>query len=143
MLFRSSQIVLLPQILVVHPSLPAKSVKDLIALANARPGQVVYASGGIGATSHIAAELFMRQAGVRMNHIPYKGNAPGLVDVLGGQVSLIFDTISTSIGYAKNGRLRALGVTSPQRTPLMPDVPTIAEAGLPGYEASEIGRAHV
>ena len=126
----------LPQILVLHPSVPARSVKEIVALAKRQPGALTYGTAGTGATGHIAGELFSIQAGIRMTHVPYKGNAPALIDVLGGQISLMFDTISTSIPHVKAGKLRALGVTSPQRSPLLPDLPTISEAGLPGYEAA-------
>jgi tripartite-type tricarboxylate transporter receptor subunit TctC len=124
----------IPQILVVNPALPAHSVAELIALAKAQPGQLAYASSGIGSTGHIAAEPFSRQAGIRMLHVPYKGNAQSLADVLGGQVPLMFDQMSTSLAHVKSGRLRALGVTSRTRSPLVPDVPTIEEQGLPGFE---------
>jgi len=125
----------LPQILVLHPSIPVKNVKDLVALAKARPGQMSYGSAGVGGTGHMAMELFRSQTRINVVHVPYKGNAPALIDVVGGQISMMFDTISTSIQYVKSGRLRALGVTSEQRSPVFPDLPTIAEAGVPGYEA--------
>src|SRR5258707_7109978 len=120
--------------LLVHPSVPAQSVPELIALAKARPGQLSYATSGIGSTGHIATELFMRQAGIRMLHVPYKGNAQSLADVLGGQVNLMFDQMSTSLAHIHAGKLRALGVTSRERSPLLPDVATLAEQGLPGFE---------
>ena len=124
----------IPQVLVVNPAVPANNVAELIALAKREPGRLSYASSGLGSTGHVAAELFSRQAGIRMLHIPYKGNAQSLADVLGGQVPLMFDQMSTSIPQIKAGRLRPLGVTSRTRSPLLPDVPTIAEQGLPGYE---------
>jgi tripartite-type tricarboxylate transporter receptor subunit TctC len=124
----------IPQVLEVNPSVPAHSVAELIALAKSKPGQLSYATSGIGSTGHIAAELFMRQAAIRMLHVPYKGNAQSLADVLGGQVSLMFDQMSTSLAHIHAGKLRALGVTSRERSPLLPDVPTIAEQGLPGFE---------
>ena len=120
--------------LCVHPSLPARSVKEFIALAKAQPGKLSFASGGIGASDHIATELFMSMAGVKMVHVPYKGGAPAMVDLLGGQVELGFSTVATAMGPIKAGRLRALGVTSAKRFELLPDVPAIAEQ-LPGYEA--------
>ena len=126
----------IPQVLEVNPSLPVHSVAELIALAKEKPGQLSYATSGIGSTGHIAAELFMRQAGIRMLHVPYKGNAQSLTDVLGGQVNLMFDQMSTSLAHIHAGKLRALGVTSRERSPLLPDVPTIAEQGLPQYEAT-------
>src|SRR2546421_12714071 len=124
----------IPQMLLVHPSVPAQSVPELIALAKARPGQLSYATSGIGSTGHIAAELFMRQAGIRMLHVPYKGNAQSLADLLGGQVQLMFDQMSTSLAHVNAGRLRALGVTSRTRSPLLPELPTIEEQGLAGFE---------
>jgi tripartite-type tricarboxylate transporter receptor subunit TctC len=126
----------LPQILVVNPSVPVQSVKELIALAKRRPHALAYGTAGNGATAHMATELFAYQAQIKMTHVPYKGNAPALIDVVGGQISLMFDTISTSIEFVKAGKLRALGVTSPKRTPVLPEVPTISEAALPGYEAA-------
>lgn len=131
-----SMIARVPQILVVNPSLPVNSVQELIELAKRRPGELTYGSSGVGSTGHIAAELFSMQAGIKMTHVPYKGNAPALTDVMGGQISLLFDTISTSTPHAKAGRVKALGVTSPKRSPLLPDVPTVSESGLPGYEAA-------
>jgi len=124
----------IPQVLEVNPSVPAHSVAELIALAKAKRGQLSYATSGIGSTGHIAAELFMRQAGIRMLHVPYKGNAQSLADVLGGQVDLMFDQMSTSLAHIHAGKLRALGVTSRERSPLLPNVPTIAEQGLAGFE---------
>ena len=121
--------------LCVHPSLPAKSVKEFIAFANARPNKLNFASGGIGASDHIATELFMSMTGVKLVHVPYKGGAPAMVDLIGGNVDLGFSTVATAIGPIKAGRLRALGVTAAQRFELLPDVPTIAEAGVPGYES--------
>jgi tripartite-type tricarboxylate transporter receptor subunit TctC len=124
----------IPQVLVVNPALPAHNVAELVALAKAKPGQLSYASSGIGSTGHIAAELFSREAGIRMLHVPYKGNAQSLADLLGGQVQLMFDQMSTSLAHVKAGRLRPLGVTSRARSPRLPDVPTIAEQGLPNFE---------
>jgi tripartite-type tricarboxylate transporter receptor subunit TctC len=123
-----------PKVLDVTPALPVRSVKELIALARARPGALSYASAGVGGTSHMAAELFNRQAGTRMLHVPYKGNSQAIVDVIGGQVMIMFDEISTSLSYIRSGRLRVLAVSSRKRSPLFPDVPTIDEAGLAGFE---------
>lgn len=123
-------------VLVVHPSLPVKSVKDLIALAKSRPGQLNFASGGSGGTQHLSGELFKTMARIDMVHIPYKGSSAAMPDVLGGQVPVIFDGVPQSLPYIKAGRLRPLGVTTAKRSPALPDVPTIAEAGLPGYEAT-------
>jgi tripartite-type tricarboxylate transporter receptor subunit TctC len=130
-----SQIATLPLFLVVHPSLPARTVRELIDFTKARPGQVNYATSGNGSGSHLAMELFRRQAEVRMERIPYNGDGPALVNLLGGQVPVKFDNLSTSIGHVKAGRLRAIGVTTPKRTDLMSQVPAIAET-LPGFAAS-------
>lgn len=123
-------------VLVVHPLLPAKTVKELIALAKSRPGQLNFASGGSGGTQHLSGELFKMMAGVDMVHIAYKGSAAAMPDVLGGHVLLIFDGVPQSLPYIKAGKLRPLGVTTAKRSPALPDVPTIAEAALPGYEAT-------
>ena len=125
-----------PGLLVVHPSVPAKSVKELIALAKAKPGQLNYASAGNGTPPHLAAELFKSMAGVDLVHVPYKGNVPAFVDLISGAVSLSFPTITSGLPQVRAGKLRALGVTSKERSSVVPDVPTIAEAGLPGYESS-------
>ena len=125
---------LVPQVLVVNPALPVKSIKELIALAKARPGQLTYATSGPGGTGHMATELFSRQVGVKMLHIPYKGNAQAIIDVIGGQVMLMFDQVSTSDPYIKSGKLRPLAVSSLTRSPLFPDLPTIDEAGAKGFE---------
>src|SRR5712664_2915518 len=125
---------LVPQVLVVNPSLPVQSVKELIALARARPGEISYASSGNGSTGHMAAELFNRQAGVTMLHVPYKGNSQALVDVISGQVAMMFDQVSTSAPQINAGKVRALAVTSLARSALLPEVPTVDEAGVPGYE---------
>ena len=130
-----SQTCRVPQLLVVTPALPVRSVKELIALARKRPGEVSFASAGSGAMGHMAAERFSHQAGVKMLHVPYKGNSQAIVDVMGGQVMLMFDPISTSGPYVQAGRLRALAVSSLKRSPIFPEVPTIDEAGLQGYEA--------
>jgi tripartite-type tricarboxylate transporter receptor subunit TctC len=123
-------------LLVSHPSLPVKSVKELVAFARARPGQVNYASGGIGAVGHLAAELLATTAGIRIQHIPYKGNGAAIADVLGGQVPLIFSAPGAVIGHVRAGRLRGLATASPRRPPGLEELPTFAEAGFPGVEAS-------
>ncbi len=125
-----------PQILVVNPSVAANSVTELIALAKRKPGELAYGSSGTGATGHFAAEIFALQAGISMTHVPYKGNAPALIDLVGGRLTLMFDTISTSAAHVKGGTLKALGVTTLTRSPLLPNVPTVNESGLPGYEAA-------
>jgi tripartite-type tricarboxylate transporter receptor subunit TctC len=123
------------QVLVISPSLPVKSVKDLIALGKARPGELSYASSGNGSTGHFAAELFNQKAGLKMLHVPYKGNAQAIVDIIAGQVMMMYDQVSTSSPLVKAGKLRALAVTSSTRSNLFPDLPTIDEAGVKGYEA--------
>jgi tripartite-type tricarboxylate transporter receptor subunit TctC len=124
----------IPMVLVVNPSLPVKSSQELIALAKKRPGELSYASSGTGSTGHIAAEMFSRQAGIRMLHVPYKGNAQSLVDLIGGQVMVMFDQLSTSSPHIKAGKLRPLAVTTRTRAPLFPDVPTIDESSVRGFE---------
>lgn len=124
-----------PFALVVHPSTPAKSVKELIALAKAKPGVLTYASGGNGSSTHLAAEEFKQLAGIQMIHVPYKGGGPALIDVIGGRVTMYFSSLPPSLPHIKAGRLRALGITSKERSPLLPDVPTISEAALPGFES--------
>ncbi|MBC7781050.1 MAG: tripartite tricarboxylate transporter substrate binding protein [Proteobacteria bacterium] len=125
-----------PGILVVHPALPAKSVRELIALARTRPGQLNYASAGSGTPPHLAAELFRTMASVDIVHVPYKGNAAALADVIGGHVSLTFPTMPSALPHVRSGKLRALAVTGARRSPAAPEIPTLAEAGLPGYEAT-------
>lgn len=126
----------IPMVLVVNPALPVKSIKEFIALAKKRPGELTYGSAGNGGTGHVAAEMFSQQAGIKLMHIPYKGNAPATTDLVGGQIMLMFDQVSTSVGYIQAGRLRGLAVTSKKRSPLFPDMPTIDEAGVPGFEDS-------
>lgn len=126
----------LPNILVVNPSVPAKNVKELIAYAKANPSKLSYASSGNGASSHLAGVLFNASADVDLQHIPYKGTGPALNDLLGGQVSMSFTDVLTALPYVKAGRLRALGVTTAQRSQSLPEVPTVAEQGVPGYDVS-------
>ncbi|GAA4350611.1 tripartite tricarboxylate transporter substrate binding protein [Variovorax defluvii] len=126
----------LPNILVVHPSVPAKDVKELVAYAKAHPGKLSYASSGNGASSHLAGVLFNSTAGVDLQHVPYKGTGPALNDLLGGQVSMSFTDVLTALPYVKAGKLRALGMASGTRSQALPDVPTIAEQGLKGYDVS-------
>jgi tripartite-type tricarboxylate transporter receptor subunit TctC len=118
---------------VVNPALPVKNVRELIALAKQRPGELTNASSGIGSTGHIAAVMFNQQAGIKMLDIPYKGAAPAVVDLVGGHVMLRFDQTVTSLPFIRSGKLRALGVTTHKRSPALPDVPTIDESGLAGY----------
>ncbi|MBM3356512.1 MAG: tripartite tricarboxylate transporter substrate binding protein [Betaproteobacteria bacterium] len=124
-----------PFALVVHPSTPAGSVKELIALAKTKPGVLTFASGGNGSSTHLAAEEFQQLAGIRMIHVPYKGGGPALIDVIGGRVTMYFASIPPSLPHIKTGRVRALGITSKERSPLLPDVPTISETALPGFES--------
>jgi len=125
-----------PNVLVVHPSVPAKSVQELIAYAKANPGKLNFASSGSGTSIHLSGELFKTMTGVSMQHVPYKGSAPALADLTGGQVQLMFDNLPSALPLIKAGKLRALAVTSLARASALPDVPTVAESGLPGFEAS-------
>jgi len=125
-----------PNVLVVNPALPVNSVQELIAYAKANPGKLNFASSGNGTSIHLSGELFKVMADVQMTHVPYKGSAPALQDLLGGQVQLMFDNLPPSLPQIKAGKLRALGVTAATRSPALPDVPTIAESGLPGFESS-------
>jgi len=135
-----SQLATLPHIVVVHPSLSVKSIKELIALAKAKPGELNFASSGIGTSTHMATELFMYLTGTKMVNIPYKGGAPGMTALLGGQVQLYFAAISTAIPHVKSGRIRALAVSTKKRSVALPQYPTLQEAGVPGYEhASWVG----
>lgn len=129
-----TQLTLYGYVLVVHPALPAKSVSELIVLGRARPGQLAYGTSGNGGSNHLAGESFRLATGVKMDAIPYKGSAPALTALLSGDVPVMFDTLITSIPLIKAGRLRALGVTLPRRSASLPDVPTVAEAGVRGYE---------
>ena len=124
-----------PLVLVVNPDFPAKTVGELIALARARPKSVSFASSGNGQSTHLAAELFASMAGAPMTHVPYKGSAPALNDLIAGQVPVMFDTMLSAMPHVKSGRLRALAVTGAQRSPAAPELPTLAESGLPGYQA--------
>ena len=132
-----SLVALAPNILVVHPSLPVKSVKELIALARARPGQVHYASGGSGTTPHLAAELFKTMSMTDLLHVPYRGTGPAIVALLSGEVSVMFMNALTAVPHIQSSRLRALAVTSRARLPTVSELPTIAELGLRGYESSQ------
>jgi tripartite-type tricarboxylate transporter receptor subunit TctC len=123
-----------PLLVVVHPSLPVKNVKDLIAVAKAKPGQINYASNGPGSSSHLAVELFDMMAGVKLTHIPYKGLAPALTDLLSGEISVMFSSAVAALPQVKSGRLRAIAMTGAKRSAAIPNVPTVAESGVPGYE---------
>jgi tripartite-type tricarboxylate transporter receptor subunit TctC len=122
-------------IVLVHPSIPARSIAELIALAKRQPGKLDFASTGSGSSVQLSAELFAAMAGVRLNHVPYKGSAPALNDVVGGHVAMIFATMASAVGLARSDKVRALAVTGARRSQLFPDLPTVAEAGLPGYAA--------
>lgn len=125
-----------PFLLVLHPSVPANTVAELIAYIKARPGGLNYGSSGVGGGAHLAGEIFKTAAGVPLTHIPYKGAAPAMADLLGGQVTMVFDPIPTSITQVRAGRLKALAITSAKRSALMPELPTVAESGLPGFDVS-------
>ncbi|MGZ5169513.1 MAG: Bug family tripartite tricarboxylate transporter substrate binding protein, partial [Burkholderiales bacterium] len=129
-----TQITSAPNILIVHPSLPVKNVRDLIALAKSRPGEINYASSGNGSTQHLTGALFCKMAGINMIHIPYRGSGPVTADLLAGQVQVGFPGIAGMLPHIKSGKLRALGVSSAKRSPELPEVPTIAEAGVKAYE---------
>lgn len=131
-----SQIAAVTIVLVVHPSVPALSIKELIALAKSKPGQLTFGSPGNGTPQHLAGQLFNTMAGVDMLHVPYKGAVPALTDLLGGQVSMIFSSMPPALPLVKTGKIRALGVTSATRSPAAPAIPTITESGLPGYEVN-------
>jgi tripartite-type tricarboxylate transporter receptor subunit TctC len=130
-----TEIANIPQMLSVHPSIPAKTVKELVALAKARPGALNYGTAGTGSTSHMAMELFQSVAKIKMVHVPYKGTGPALIELLGGHLSLMFDVIMTSLPHVQTGKLRTLAVSSLKRSPTTPDVPTVAESGYAGFEA--------
>ena len=126
----------LPNLLVVHPSVPAKNVQELIAYAKANPGKLNFGSSGNGSSIHLSGELFKNMTGIDMQHVPYKGSAPAVTDLLGGQISMMFDNMPSAIQHEKSGKLRPLAVTTAKRSPALPNVPTIAESGVKGYEAT-------
>ncbi len=131
-----TQVTSAPNVIVVHPSLPAKSVKELIALAKSKPGKIDYASSGNGSTQHLTGALFCKMAGIEMTHIPYRGSGPATADLLSGQVTVGFPGIAGMLPQIKSGKLRALAVTSAKRSPELPDVPTVAQAGVKGYDVT-------
>jgi len=126
-----------PNVLVVHPSVPARNVKELVALARARPGSLNYGSGGNGSAANLATEYFKLETGTSLLHIPYRGTAPAVTDLVGGQIQLLFTGAPAVIGQVRSGQLRALAVSSPQRLEALPDLPTVAESGYPGFEADQ------
>jgi tripartite-type tricarboxylate transporter receptor subunit TctC len=131
-----SRLAATPYILAVHPSVPARSVTELVALAKAKPGQLNFASGGVGSFPHISAELFRISAGLDMVHVPYRGTGPAIIDLVAGQVQLMFMNLLPAMPQVRVGKLRGLAVTSAQRSPAAPELPTIAESGIPGYETT-------
>lgn len=131
-----SLVTVMPFVLVAHPSLPVKSVKELVALAKARPGQLNYGSPGNGSTTHLANELLKSMTGMQITHVPYKGVAPAAIDLVSGQVQMMSGDLSTLLPHVKAGKMRALAVTSSRRSTLLPDMPTVAESGVPGYDAT-------
>jgi tripartite-type tricarboxylate transporter receptor subunit TctC len=132
-----------PNVLVVPAAFPANSVKDVIAMAKAKPGILTFASSGSGTSIHLSGEMFKSMAGLDMTHIPYKGSAPMLIDLMSGQVNMAFDNLSASMPHIKGGKLRALATTGATRSPALPDIPTVAEAGLPGYESTSWNAVYV
>ena len=131
-----SQVTTQPYLLVINPSLPAKSVQELVALARSKPGKLTYGSSGVGGTSHLSGALFCTLAGIEMTHVPYRGGEPAMADVVGGQIDMLFSTRLQSHGFLEAGKLRALAVTTKARSPASPELPTMQEAGVPGYEVA-------
>jgi tripartite-type tricarboxylate transporter receptor subunit TctC len=125
-----------PNVLVVHPSVPARSVEELVGLAKARPGVMTYASSGVGSTQHLAGALFNQLSGTQMNHVPYKGSGAAIVDLLAGQVNVNFDTMPPVLPHVRDGKLRALAISTPKRVPQLPDVPTFEEKGIRGFDVT-------
>lgn len=131
-----SRVALVPNLLVANPQQPFKTVKEMLAYAKANPGKVTFGSSGSGSSIHLSGELFKHMAGVDIQHVAYRGSAPAVNDLLGNHIAVMFDNMPSAIGHVKTGKLRPLAVTTPKRSPALPDVPTIAEAGVPGYEAT-------
>jgi tripartite-type tricarboxylate transporter receptor subunit TctC len=130
-------LVLFPNIVVVHPAFPASSIEELIRKIKSEPGKIAFASSGNGSAQHLAAELFRQRAGLDMVHVPYKGGGPALIDVMGGQVPVYFGNMASALPHVKSGKLKALAVTSAKRSPAAPELPTVAESGMPGYQVYE------
>ncbi|NJD33846.1 MAG: tripartite tricarboxylate transporter substrate binding protein [Betaproteobacteria bacterium] len=133
-----SLVSVVPLVFETHPSVPVKNIKEFIALAKSKPGKLTMASSGTGTTNHLAGEMFQSMSGTRFIHVPYKGSGPALVDLMGGQVDFIFDQLSSSASYIKAGKLRALAVCGEKRAAILPDLPTVAESGVPGFEATTV-----
>ena len=131
-----AQIAVGGNVIATHPTFPAKTVKDLIALAKAKPGQIRYATSGIGGFNHFGSELFNVMAGVKLAHIPYRGGGPAMIDVMSGQVEVLLSTLIQALPHVRTGKLKALGIGTARRFPLLPDVPTVSESGLPGYDVA-------
>ena len=125
-----------PNLLLLHPSLPAKTLKELIALAKSRPHEMAFASSGAGTSPYLTMELLKSITGMKLTHVPYKGSGPAVIDLIGGHVQLMFGAVSTTVSHLQNGRLRAIAISSPQRWPALSQIPTVAESGVPGFEAS-------
>ena len=125
-----------PQLLLLHPSLPVKNLKELTALAKSRPNEMAFASSGTGTSPYLAMELLKSVTGMKLTHVPYKGSGPAVIDLMGGHVQLMFGAVSTTLAHLQNGRLRAIAISSPQRWPALPNIPTVTESGAPGFEAS-------
>ena len=134
----TSMVSIVPLVMETHPSVPAHTVKEFIALAKTRPGRITMASAGSGSSNHLAGELFQNMTGTKLVHVPYKGSGPALIDMIGGQVDVFFDQLSSSIGHIQSGKLRAIAVTTLKRTAALPDVPTVSESGVPGFDASTV-----
>lgn len=132
-----AMVALAPYIIVVHPSLPVKNAKELIALAKARPGELRFASAGVGSTPHLCTELFMSMAGIKMLHVPYKGGTPAMVDTLAGHTEVLCTSVTNAAPFIKQGRIRGIGVTPLKRSPVLPDLPTMNEQGIKGYDVSQ------
>jgi tripartite-type tricarboxylate transporter receptor subunit TctC len=134
----TSMVSIVPLVMETHPSVPAHTVKEFIALAKTRPGRITMASAGSGSSNHLAGELFQNMTGTKLVHVPYKGSGPALIDMIGGQVDVFFDQLSSSISHIQSGKLRAIAVTTLKRAAALPDVPTVSESGVPGFDASTV-----
>jgi tripartite-type tricarboxylate transporter receptor subunit TctC len=132
-----SQVVVLPQILIINPQIPARTLAEFVAYVKARPGQLSYGSSGNATAAHLASALFVNRAGLDIQHVPYRGGTPALADLMGGAIAFVFGTVSSSLQLARDGRVRALAVSTAQRVTSLPDVPTVAEQGFPGFELNE------